>query len=212
MNKIVPFLRRLLLYFYRKKLKTTDFSLITNNCIGGIICHDLHLRFFSPTINLFFDDSEFIVFLSNLDEYLHLPVEEYSDSSIKFPIGVLRGSAGDVKIYFMHYRTFEEAVEKWNERKRRVNADNIFIIMEGNSCSEKILEDFDNLKFANKVVLTDGLHNSIKSSFPVLGNFYGKDYWHGKILEYPQNGLHRYLECFDYVEFFNSGKIRRRCK
>lgn len=212
MNRVVSFFRRLLCYLYRRKLKKTDFSLITNNCIGGIICHDLHLRFLSPTINLFFDDAEFIVFLRNLDEYLHLPVEEYSDSSIKFPIGVLRGSAGDVKIYFMHYRTFEEAVEKWNERKRRVNADNIFVIMEGNSCSEKMLEDFDNLKLANKVVLTDGLYPNIRFSFPVLGDFYGKDYWHGKILEYPQNGLHRYLECFDYVEFFNSGKIRRRFK
>ena len=86
-----------------------------------------------------------------------------------------------------------------------------FLIVSGIR-TEKMLDDFDNLKLANKVVLTDGLHPNIRFSFPVLGDFYGKDYWHGKILEYPQNGLHRYLECFDYVEFFNSGKIRKRCK
>lgn len=210
MSRSVSYLRRLLRFFYRRKLKNTNFSLITNNCIGGIISHDMHLRFLSPTINLFFDDAEFIIFLKNFDEYIQLPVEECADESAEYPIGVLKGSAGDVRVFFMHYKTFEEAVDKWNERKSRINAGNLFVIMEGNSCDDAMLKDFDGLNFANKVVFTDGIHPKIQSSFPIKGDFYGKEYWYGKILEYPHNGLHRYLECFDYVEFFNTGKIRRR--
>lgn len=204
------YLRRVLRYFYRRKLRNTDFSLITNNCIGGIISHDMHLRFLSPTINLGFDDAEFIRFVANLDEYLRLPVEEVVEKKCDYPVGVIHGSAGMVRIFFMHYKTFEEAVAKWEERKKRVNMDNIYVIMEGNSCDEKMLEDFDKLDFEHKVVLTDGIHENIRSSFPILGDFYGKSYWYGKLLEYPKNGFHRYLECFDYVKFFNTGMIGRR--
>lgn len=209
MKVLINYLRRLLRLLYRRRLKNKSISLITNNCIGGIICHDMHLQFLSPTINLYFENSEFITFCTYLEEYLSLPVEEYTAHTKSFPVGVLHGSHGDVRIYFMHYDSFDQAKAKWEERKLRVNFGNLYVIMEAQQCDNTILSKFNDIPYKNKVVLTDG-NTTIPSSFPISGHFYANNYWLGKLLEYPQYGLRRYMDEFDYVTFFNTGKITRR--
>lgn len=210
LQKIIVYLRRILRYFYRRKLKNNNFSLITNNCIGGVICHDLHLKFMSPTVNLYFTNSDFIIFCSNLKEYLSLEVSESKLHNKSFPVGVLSGSKGDVYIYFMHYKNFNEAKTKWDERKTRINYDNIFIIMEAQKASEESLLLFNTIPYENKVILTDGRCPNIPNSFSIEDDFYGINYWPGKLLEYPKYGLNRYMDVFDYVYFFNAKKIRKR--
>ena len=209
MERILRYLRRLERYRNRKRLKNRSFSLVTNNCIGGIISHDMHLRFLSPTVNLSFANDGFLLFCRHLVYYLSIPVEEVvSDKG--YPVGVLKGEYGDIFLYFMHYDSFLEAKQKWEERALRVDIENLFIIMEAQKCEESILHQFDELDFPNKVILTDGHHPEIHSSFPVEDGFYDKDYFNGKILSYPKLGLRRYLDRFDYVSFFNKGVIGRR--
>lgn len=210
MHYILHTLRRIVRYLYRIRLKNKNFTLITNNCIGGIICHDLHLQFMSPTINLYFTNDDFILFCSNLQEYLSLEVYECNQHDKSFPVGVLSGSKGDVYIFFMHYKSFSEAKSKWDERKKRINYDNMFIIMEAQKSSEESLMRFNSIPFANKVVLTDGKCPNILQSFSIENDFYGDKYWSGKLLEYPKYGIKRYLDIFDYVHFFNTKKIRKR--
>lgn len=77
-------------------------------------------------------------------------------------------------------------------------------------CSQTQLESFDQIDLPNKVILTDGYHPEIKSSFPIDGDFYGDEYFPGKLLTYPKHRLRRYYEVFDYVAFFNRGVIKRR--
>jgi uncharacterized protein (DUF1919 family) len=209
MNNILCYLRRFLRYFYRKKLKNRNFSLITNNCIGGIISHDMHLRFLSPTINLYIENEEFILFCTYLREYLSLDIERCTSLSKPFPVGVLHGKHGDVHIYFMHFDSFENAVLKWNERKTRIDFDNLFILMEAQQCDDSILEKFNDIPYAHKVMLTSGKRD-IANSFSFDEKFYSNNYWPGKLLEYPTIGLHRYMDKFDYVRWFNSGQIRTR--
>lgn len=209
MEQILRFLRRVERYRNRKRLMNRSFSLISNNCIGGIISHDMHLRFLSPTVNLSFANDGFLLFCRHLVYYLSIPVEEVvSDKG--YPVGVLKGEYGDIFLYFMHYDSFLEAKQKWEERALRVDIENLFIIMEAQKCEESILHQFDELDFPNKVILTDGHHPEIHSSFPVEDGFYDKDYLNGKILSYPKLGLRRYLDRFDYVSFFNKGVIGRR--
>lgn len=209
MERILRYLRRIERYRNRKRLKNRSFSLVTNNCIGGIISHDMHLRFLSPTVNLSFANDGFLLFCRHLVYYLSIPVEEVvSDKG--YPVGVLKGEYGDIFLYFMHYDSFLEAKQKWEERALRVDMENLFIIMEAQKCEESILHQFDELDFPNKVILTDGHHPEIHSSFPVEDGFYDKDYFNGKILSYPKWGLRRYLDRFDYVSFFNKGVIGRR--
>ena len=210
MLRLISYIRRIIRACYRKCLQKRDITLITNNCIGGIIYHDMHLQFLSPTINLYFDNEEFIRFCTHIDEYLSLAIEECTSIQKSFPVGVLHGSHGDVHIYFMHYDSFEQAVAKWNERKSRVNLNNLYIIMEAQRCDPDILVKFNEIPYIHKVVLTDGKQN-VPSSFAIGdGSFYGDNYYPGKLLEYPKYGLYRYIEQFDYVEFINSGKIKKR--
>jgi len=164
----------------------------------------------SPTINLYFTNDDFILFCSNLKEYLSLELHEYKKHNKSFPVGLLSGSKGDVYIYFMHYNNFNEAKNKWDERKNRVNFDNIFIIMEAQKSSEESLLQFNTIPYNNKVVLTDGRCPNIQKSFSIENNFYDNQYWPGKLLEYSKYGIKRYMDVFDYVYFFNSKKIRKR--
>ena len=208
-GQIIQYLRRIVRFFYRKRLRNTSFSLITNNCIGGVISHDMHLQFRSPTVNLFFSNEDFILFCRHLSYYLKLPVE-VEESEKDYPVGALRGEYGTIRLYFMHYDTFEEAKNKWEQRSSRVDFDNLYVIMESQKCADRILEQFDHLDVPNKVILTDGSHPEIRCSFPIEGNFYGKDYFSGKLLSFPKNGLRRYLDVFDYVSFFDKGIIKKR--
>ena len=82
MLRLINYIRRILRYFYRKTLRKRDVTLITNNCIGGIIYHDMHLQFLSPTINLYFDNEEFIRFSTHLEYYLSLSLQIFRSLSL----------------------------------------------------------------------------------------------------------------------------------
>ena len=106
----------------KRKLRNYNPTIISSNCNGGIIYHDLNLPFNSPTINLSMDTDDFIKLVSNMKYYLGQEIVEIEDKNYQFPCGML----DDIKIRFNHYDTFEEAVYKWNERKKRINWDNIY--------------------------------------------------------------------------------------
>ena len=74
----------------RFKLHNKDFSLITPNCIGGIIYHRLGVEFKSPTINLLFPDKkQYLRFVLNLPQYL--------SKDLKF---IDNNSGGSVQLHF----------------------------------------------------------------------------------------------------------------
>ena len=55
---------------FRSLIKTdSEFTIISSNCIGGVIYSDLHRKFLSPTINLFFSAKDFLNGI-NKDELL----------------------------------------------------------------------------------------------------------------------------------------------
>ena len=110
----------------------------------------------------------------------------------------------------MQYGSFEDAKEKWEEMVTRVDFKNLYVIMESRKCNQGLLEQFSLLAFPNKVVITDGPHPEIPCSFPIYGDFYGEEYFNGKLLTYSKKGQRRYMDVFDYVAFFNKGIIRRR--
>ncbi len=120
-----------------------DFSIISCNCIGGLLYHDFGKEFLSPTINLFIESPDFIKFCSNLNGYLQLSLQE--DSSAKqYPIGIL----GDIRIHFLHYGSFSEAKSAWERRSKRVLLDNVFVIMsDRDNYSEELFAEFKKLKY-----------------------------------------------------------------
>ena len=111
MNRLRIYYNLLRTKFYINKIKKIKFSenvsLISQNCVGGIIYHDANQRFLSPTVNLYILPKDFIKFVNNLDYYLSLTPKVKMGKA--YPIGTL----GDIKINFMHYFSPEEAVEKF---------------------------------------------------------------------------------------------------
>jgi len=95
-------LRKLLDRFYRNGISRyngLEVTIISNNCIGGVIYSDFGLRFNSPTINLFFFANDYIRFLKALDHYLTTELIEVEEShylkNVGYPVGVL----DDVEIH-----------------------------------------------------------------------------------------------------------------
>ena len=79
----------------------------------------------------------------------------------KCPIGVL----DDVELVFLHYHSEEEAKNKWNRRKKRLDLNNLIVKMsEQNLCTPEDLKVFDKLPFNRKFVLVHkdyGLENQV---------------------------------------------------
>ena len=49
--------------------RENPFSIISSNCVGGVILHELGLKFNTPTINLFFVPRDYLEFIQNLKYY-----------------------------------------------------------------------------------------------------------------------------------------------
>ena len=185
----------------RKHLKNKDFSLIASNCNGAFILHDLGLQFRSPFVNLWMKPKDFIKMLGDLKHYMDLPLSFTTEEGIDYPIGLL----DDVKIYFQHYESEEEALKKWNERKARINYDNLFILFKENKwCTKEDFVAFDNLNYQNKIVFTHQPLPDIDSSFYIRG-FEDKDVVGDCFSFMPDKPYMKYYDQFDYVKWFNKG-------
>ncbi len=192
----------------RKKLKNTTPTIIASNCNGEFIYYDMRLKFLSPTINLSFDMNDYVKMLENLRWYMEQPILPYDDDRFEFPTGKL----ADIEIRFNHYDTFEEAVEKWEERKKRINWDNLFILgIDGDNCTYETMQRFDNLPYKNKVIFTHKPYPEIESAYYIPG--FEKEDGVGVILYFKKQFLvRRYLDDFDYISFLNGKGIKRKGK
>lgn len=110
----------------RKKLTNPDVTIIASNCTGGFLYHWLGLEFKSPFINLYMTPEDFITALSNFDNFMEQNIIELKDSGKNYPVGI--GYKGTL-IHFMHYKNFDQAISKWNERKERMNKNNCCVML-----------------------------------------------------------------------------------
>lgn len=119
---INPFVK-LRLKKMRSGIENTTMTFLCPNCTGGILFHDLGLKFQLPTVNLMLLQSDFIKFAADMDHYLNKELEFFSHPEYSYSCAYL----GDIVIHFTHYKTEEEAAEKWYERAKRINKNNLFI-------------------------------------------------------------------------------------
>lgn len=205
-------IRRILEHKYnkklRKKLNNKNITIISNNCIGGVIYHNLGLRFDSPTINTLIKGEDYLVFCAHLKDYLNAELIKHHDKQCNYPVGILkakRHSLPSVRIDFVHYKTFKEAKEKWEQRKTRINFNNIFYIWEfyDELYDNKIIEKLDELEI-NKMILLHRNLPQIKNKF--IFSFYKNEKDTGKSIEFKKWSGKRHLEEWDYVEWFNNKK------
>jgi uncharacterized protein (DUF1919 family) len=133
-----------------RKLDNDSFSIVCDNCIGGVIYHRLGKEFLSPTINLYMSAKDYVKFVCDLKYYLSLELVE-KESDKPFPVGLL----GDVVINFNHAKTFEDASRDWYRRAKRINYDNLFFILyDKEELSDDDIKAFSEAKCNNRVLLT----------------------------------------------------------
>ncbi len=189
----------------RKQLRNEEITLFTPNCLGGILFHDLGLRFLSPTVNLMMTQTDFLEFVLHLDEYINGEFEFIEKKEHECPCAYLYRSNSDKKIMvaFTHYKTEKEALEKWNSRKVRINKDNIFIFIEERDViSKQDLEKLASLKVRGIVAFTCNEYKDIP--YAVYLPKYNKDGEVGNILKKNHiTGSREYEKYFDFVKWFN---------
>ncbi|WP_242919058.1 DUF1919 domain-containing protein [Pontibacter liquoris] len=175
------------LYYIRKSNRNKDFTIISNNCWGGSVYEDLQLSYKTPTVGLFFFAPCYIKFLIDLRSNLQEEITFINQSKYKkgnrlremsyYPIGLING---EIEIHFLHYKSEQEAKEKWTKRAERVNFDNLYLSFSDNEeCNINEITVFDNLPY-QKVFFSAKDIPSIKSlvhlkSFdgkPSIGNIY----------------------------------------
>lgn len=131
---------------------------------------------------------------------MNLEFLSQSESKKEYPVGCL---GGDVRIYFQHYGSVDEAKQKWIERCKRINFDNIFVLFtDRDGCTYQNLGEFDSLPYENKIVFTNRSYPEINSAFHIRG-FEDQDTV-GNCFGYLNrfSGV-RYYDQFPYVSWFN---------
>ena len=133
-----------------RQLQQSRLSIISRGCFGGMISNMLALPFRSPFVNLWLPAKDFNRLLRNprayMEEDLVFKSKEYK-AYAGFEIATY--TCEDVSIVMEHYKDFDEAVRKWNERKKRINWDNLLIV---NILEDpELLREFDAMPYDKKV-------------------------------------------------------------
>lgn len=184
---------------YRKKFIANQPTIISCNCIAGVLYNELGLQFTSPTINLYMNCEDFIKFCENLNHYLSLEITKYKGEIKRdYPLGNL----GDLTLYFVHYSNFDEAKKKWEIRKKRMNFEKIYIIAtDRDGFNDDLLKRFDNLPYSNKKLFSHLPHSESKNVVYIEG--YEKNEQIENLMTRIKKG-HLLIDKFDWIGFLNN--------
>lgn len=165
--------------YNKKRIKSRDFTVISNNCWAGKLYQYLDMPYLSPTVGLYFFADDYLKFVKNLKYYMSVDLKFISASESKYSdelrnrnqLDRIIGVLDDVEIFFLHYHSEKEAYEKWNRRKARINWNKIVVkFSQMNDCYDKQLQQFDSLEISNKFMLTTNQKKKYNCEF----------YWNGE--------------------------------
>lgn len=194
--------------YEKSRLKNKNFTIFSQNCIGSIMYHDLGERFNSPTINMLFEPNDFVEFLKDPEYWMKKDIKFVKDKKGdgEYPVGIL---GNKINIKFIHYKTQDEVIKKWEERMQRINWNNIFVIAcDGGMSYENILK-FDSLsQYKNKIIFTSKKMPEIKSSIFVEDFTDGADV---RLLNFANPfGKRYYQKYIDYVKWLNKEQVNEK--
>lgn len=162
--KVLEFRRKFFAKYRQKKINKQKFTIISNNCWGGEVYESYNLIKQSPTVGLFLWASDYIKFISNLQQYLNQPLKfiDPKESNYYEKLKLTPGYGtypvarlDDIEIFFMHYSSKKQVLEKWNRRIKRIEWDHIlYKFNDQNGCTEEDIRNFVNLPMRNKICFT----------------------------------------------------------
>ncbi|MBX2901203.1 MAG: DUF1919 domain-containing protein [Cyclobacteriaceae bacterium] len=142
-------------------LQVKDFTVVSNNCWGGILYQDLKLPYQTPFVNMFMFADCYLKLATDFKTYMQKELR-ISDQSRYFthPATYPVGHLGDVEIHFIHY-TFQQPVAAvWARRTKRINYDKLFFVLsERDGCNAQHVHAFLKLPFP-KLAFTRYRYNS----------------------------------------------------
>ena len=193
----------------RARVANRDFTIISNDCFGGMAYEELGRRYDSPFVGLFLVIEDYMQLLRQLRpcceqpvrfkaESRHRAINEWRETVIRknYPIGML---GDDVEIQFLHYASREEAESKWTRRALRINWENLLvkICWHDDSRMESWLHEFEAMPFARKLAL-------VPQTFPTLRSAVA-------LPNYSTDGTAQYWMAHRYCNlaaWLNNGVIR----
>lgn len=185
----------------RSRLEVKEITILSSNCLGGLLYDRLGLRFFSPTINTLITSDQFVRFALDYEAYLKKELV-FVESERPYPVAQL----GDIQIHFAHYKTKEEAESCWTRRKGRIRKERLFVLLnDRDGVTEEDLCRLDESGLKNVLVFTANKHLKHRCTFYVpcqykdgmVGNLMMKSWITGKMV------AERY---FDFVGWLNQEK------
>ncbi len=181
----------------RKAVNNTGFTILASNCMGGFVYNSLKMQFLSPTVNLQMVEKDFQKFCFDIRYYIEQKLT-FIESDKSFPVAELGEGDKKITIYFMHYKSSEEAEEKWYLRIKRINYDKLYVIASDIDMSEEEVRKWSQMKCNNLVVFTDKDYEGISYTFKLRRiNKYVMDF-------YNKGCGIRYVEyAFDFAQFLN---------
>lgn len=173
-------------------------TIIASNCIAGEIYNDLGLRFMSPTINLFFREKDFLKFVLNLQEYISCDLV-FVNNHGGYPLAQL----DDIQVHFLHYLSEDEAAGKWNARCKRIDYDNVYVIMSDLDLTDEEFALFQDISIAKRKILftTNPQRANVKDVF-LIREYEPYSY----VSQYAVNRLNGFRDCerfWDFVSWLN---------
>ena len=134
------------------------------------------LNYSSPTIGLYIWAEDYLLLLENLKAFFESEIQFIKPKQSRYyillkereelnvPIGKLSCEKGVVEIVFLHYKTEDEAREKWNRRVKRVNYCNLIVKnCFQNGCNDDLVDRFEKLPYLKKIMFInkkDSAHSS----------------------------------------------------
>lgn len=191
---------------FNKKINRIDNmpTLISSNCIGGVVYHNAGKQFTSPTINMYIKPKDFLLLVNSIEECMSYQ-PRYNEGESKlcgFPVMSIECSSGIVNLYCLHYSSFEDACAIWEKRKNRINYQNILVIMtDRDGFTEDDLKSFENLKYP-KVLYTCKNYSGYNNI--VFVKAFRKENQVGTMTDYCDVFGNRYFEkYFDIYKYCN---------
>jgi len=170
--KIMDWVQRRIKATYLRKnkalLHVNDFTVISNNCWGGILYQDLGLPYQTPFVNMFMFADSYLKLAKDFSTYMHIDLQ-VSDKSgyLKQPTAYPVGYLNDVEIHFIHYSFQDPILEMWNRRKARINYNKLFFVLsERDGCESRHITEFDTLPYP-KLMFTRFKYSS-KDAYQIL--------------------------------------------
>ncbi len=159
--------------YYRAKdieiINDKKFVLISNNCWGGSAYQWYKRPYNTPFVGLFIYGPCYLKLLKNFKFYMgqrlsFVSKSKYPSIGKSYPIGLLK----DIEIHFEHFKSEDEAREKWERRTERMlkvtNIDNYFFkICDRELTTKSDLIEFHKLPFKNKISFSINDYDELKT-------------------------------------------------